>query len=60
MTDVVSLGTDVQLAVEGEAPGYGHGLSAVDGEQGVTRLHCLAVLHGDTADLAGGGRRNCL
>ena len=58
--DVVSLGTDIQLAVEGEVPGYGNGLPAVNGEQGVTGLHCLAVLYGDTADLAGGGRRDRL
>ena len=58
--DVVSLGTDVKLAVEGEVPGHGHGLPAVDGEQGVTGLHCLAVLYGDTADLAVGGRRDRL
>ena len=60
LLDVVSLGTDVQLAVEGEASGYGNGLPAVDGEKGVTRLHCLAVLHDESTDLAGGGRRNCL
>ena len=58
LTDVVSLGTDVQLAVEGEAPGHGNGLSTIDGEQGVTRLHHLAVLYCKPADLAGGGRRN--
>ena len=60
LMDVVSLGTDIQLAVEGEVPGHGHGLPAVDGEQGVTGLHCLAVLYGDTADLAVGGRRDRL